>query len=145
MNRLESLPENPYNALSWFVTPEGIEIGEGCWIGAFTMIDGTGGLKIGKGVTVSSGAKIVSHSGVRRCISEQKYGEIDKAAVEIGDNCFIGTNAVILMGAQLGHHSVVGAGAVVEEFSRFEPFSLIVGVPARAIGKVEIPDEKIST
>ena len=58
------LPENPYNPHAWIVGEP--EIGPGCWIGAFAVIDGSGGLVIGAGCTVTSGAQIYSHSTVRR-------------------------------------------------------------------------------
>ncbi len=137
MSRLDKLPDNPYNAFSWFVTPEGITIGSDCWIGPFTTIDGTGGLKIGKGVTIGMCSQIMSHSGVNRCISEKIYPHIDKARTVIEDHCFIGVNATILMGSYIGHHSVVGAGTVITEFSKFEPFSLIIGNPGKVVRKVE--------
>lgn len=122
------LPANPYNALCWIVGEP--EIGPGCWIGAFTLIDGSGGLRIGRGVEVSSGAQIVTHSSMRRTVTAREYAEVERAAVEIGDHCFIGTNATILMGARIGAHSVVAAGAVVRQFADFPPHSLIAGNPA---------------
>ena len=63
------LPPNPYNPLAWLVGDP--EVGDGCWIGAFTLIDGSGGLSIGNGCDISSGAQIYSHSTVRRVISER--------------------------------------------------------------------------
>lgn len=123
------LPPNPYNPFCWIAgTPE---IGEGTWIGAFTLIDGLGGLKIGKGCNISSGAQILSHSTARRCVTERKYPDIDKKPTELGDYVFIGANAVVQMGAKIGHHSIVGAGAVVLEDTVVPPYSLVVGVPAR--------------
>lgn len=122
------IPANRFNPHCWLTgTPE---IGEGTWIGAFTLIDGLGGLKIGRGCDISSGAKILSHSTVRRCLSERTYGKIDYARTEIGDHVFVGSNAVILMGARIGHHSVIAAGAVVKEHMVVPPYSLLAGVPA---------------
>ena len=54
--------------------------------------------------------------------------------IKIGRNCFIGCNAIILKGTELGDGCVVGAGAVVS--GKFEPDSVIVGNPARCIRKV---------
>ncbi len=123
------LPPNPYNPFCWVAgTPE---IGEGTWIGAFTLIDGLGGLKIGRGCNVSSGAQILSHSTVRRCATGRKHPDPDYKPTEVGDYVFVGANAVIQMGAKVGHHSVIGAGAVVLEDSVIPPYSLVVGVPAR--------------
>ena len=137
---LSGLPPNPYNALSWFVGEP--EVGPGVWIGAFTLIDGSGGLKIGAGVNVSSGAQLLTHSSARRTVTERAYPAVDRAPVEIGDHVFIGANAVVLMGSVIGHHSIVAAGAVVTEGSRFPPYSLIAGVPAVRKGAVRWRDQE---
>lgn len=138
MAKLESLPPNPFNAHCWVVGEP--EIGEGCWVGAFTMLDGSGGLRVGKGCDISSGAKIVTHSSARRTVTARAYPDVDRAPVEIGDHVFVGTNAVILMGSTIGAHSVVAAGAVVTEGSVFPPYSLIAGVPAVRKGDVRWAD-----
>lgn len=124
-------PPNPYNPFCWVAGQP--EIGEGTWIGAFTLIDGLGGLKIGKGCNVSSGAQILSHSTVRRCVTERRHPHVDKKPTELGDYVFVGANAVVQMGAKVGHHSVIGAGAVVLEDAEIPPYSLVVGVPARVV------------
>ncbi len=61
--------------------------------------------------------------------------KIGTAPVRIGKNCFIGCNALILKGTELGDNCVVGAGAVV--CGKFESNSVIVGNPARVIRKLE--------
>jgi acetyltransferase-like isoleucine patch superfamily enzyme len=142
MPRLEQLPPNPWNALCWVVGEP--VVGEGCWIGAFTVIDGSGGLTIGKGCDISSGAQIITHSSMRRTVTERIHPTVDRAPTEIGDHCFIGTNAVILMGCKIGHHSVVAAGAVVREGSEFPPFSLIAGVPAVRKGDVTVAQDALA-
>ena len=121
------LPQNPYNALSWFVGEP--TVGEGCWIGAFTVIDGSGGLTIGTGCNVSAGAQIYTHSTSKRCVSEGEL-PIERRPTNIGDFVYVGANATILMGADIGHHSIIGAGAVVTEGTIAPPYSLLVGVPA---------------
>src|SRR5262245_31448354 len=122
---------NPYNPHCW-ITGEP-EIGAGTWIGAFTLIDGQGGLTIGKGCNISCGAQILTHSTVRRCLTEQRYPHVDRRPTVIEDHVFIGSNAVVLMGSHIGHHSVIGAGAVVLEDTVVPPYSLVVGVPARIV------------
>lgn len=127
------IPNNPYNKHAWILGNP--EIGERVWIGAFCLIDAArASLKIGKGTDVSSGAQILTHSTVRRAISERRYGEAESAPVEIGEFCFIGTNATVLMGAKIGHHSVIAAGSVVPQFMVISPYSLVAGVPAKVIG-----------
>jgi carbonic anhydrase/acetyltransferase-like protein (isoleucine patch superfamily) len=51
----------------------------------------------------------------------------------VEDEALIGMGARILNGAVIGAQCIVGAGALVTEGKRFEPRSLIVGSPARAM------------
>lgn len=127
------IPQNPYNPHAWILGKP--EIGKDTWIGAFTLIDAKHArVTIGKSCNISTGAQIISHSTVRRCISEGTYTKIDAQEVVIGDYCFIGTNAVILMGAHIGHHSVIAAGAVVKEHTKIPPYSIVSGVPGTITG-----------
>ena len=54
----------------------------------------------------------------------------------IEDESLIGMGARILNGAVIGAQCIVGAGALVTEGKRFEPRSLIVGSPARAVRQI---------
>ena len=130
------LPPNPFHELSWVVGEP--TIGEGTWIGAFTVIDGSGGLTIGSGCDIASGAHIYTHSTARRCVSGRSWNEIERAPVTIGDRVFIGANAVVMMGVTIGDEAVVGAGAVV---SKDVPARTVVaGSPARPVAAVELHD-----
>lgn len=124
------LPPNPYHPLAWIVGEP--SIGEDVWIGAFCVVDGSGGLSIGRGCDISAGAQIYTHSTVARCVTDRLVG-IDRKATRIGRNVHIGANAVVLMGADIGDFSIVGAGAVVREGTVAPPYSALVGVPARVI------------
>ncbi|MCR2765139.1 acyltransferase [Microbacterium sp. zg.B48] len=124
------VPPNRFNPHAWIVGEP--LIGDGVWIGAFTVIDGSGGLTIGDGCEISSGAQIYSHSTVARCVSERASGT-ERAATTIGAHVHVGANAVILMGASIGDHSVVAAGAVVREHTVAPPYSVLKGVPARVV------------
>jgi acetyltransferase-like isoleucine patch superfamily enzyme len=125
------IPPNRYNPHCW-ITGSPV-IGDDTWIGAFTLIDGQGGLTIGRGCNISSGAQVLTHSTVRRCVTGRRYPHVDRQPTVIEDHVFVGTNAVILMGARVGHHSVIGAGAVVLEGTEIPPYSLVVGVPGRVV------------
>ncbi|MGV1003180.1 MAG: acyltransferase [Candidatus Nanopelagicales bacterium] len=133
--RWHHLPANPYNPHAWVVGEP--EIGPGTWIGAFAVIDGSGGLRIGRGCDISAGAQIYTHSTVRRCLSERAT-PIERAATTLGDHVHVGAGAVILMGVNIGSHSVVAAGAVVTQGTVAPPKSVLRGVPARVYpGAVE--------
>lgn len=136
IGNMNSLPANPYNPHAWILgTPM---IGPETWIGAFTLIDAKhDSCSIGRGCNVSSGAQILTHSTVKRCISEGQYAVVDHAPVVIEDFCFIGTNAVILMGCTIGHHSVIGAGCVITEGTTIPPYSVVTGVPGKITGNAK--------
>ncbi len=56
---------------------------------------------------------------------------------EVGDNCIIGMGSIILEGAKIGKLCIIGAGAVVKEGEKIPDKSLVVGVPARVVKKLD--------
>jgi acetyltransferase-like isoleucine patch superfamily enzyme len=134
-----SLPPNPYNSHAWVIGDP--EIGEGTWIGAFTVVDGSGGLTIGRGCDISTGAQIYTHSSVRRCVSGRAFPTVERAPVRIGDHVFVGAGAIVNMGVTIGDHSVVAAGAVV---TRDVPsYTVVSGVPACATARVVVEGDEV--
>ena len=132
-----ALPPNPYHEQAWIVGEP--VIGEGTWIGAFTVIDGSGGLTIGAGCDISAGAQIYTHSSARRCVSGRQWNEVEREPVSIGDRVFIGAGAIVMMGVSIGDEAVVGAGAVIT--ADVPPRTVVAGVPARPVARVELPDD----
>lgn len=87
---------------------------------------------IGKGTQIANGVAIITSNHDLNDISRHSKGR----DVTIGDDCWIGSNAVILPGVELGTHTVVGAGAVVTK-SFPDGWCVLVGVPARKIKNIE--------
>ena len=106
-------------------------IGKGTWIGAFTLIDGSGGLHIGEGCDIAAGVHIYTHSSARRCITARAHPEVDRSPVHIGDYVFIGAQSVVLMGVSIGDRATIGAGSVVTR--DVAPGSTVAGNPARLL------------
>lgn len=96
-------------------------------MGAFTIIDYGGCVRIGRNVKIGFGVIILSVSS----ISGRRGIEVIKKPVIIGDNVEIGSNVVILPGVKIGDNSTVGAGAVVTE--NIPPNSIAVGIPAKVL------------
>jgi acetyltransferase-like isoleucine patch superfamily enzyme len=103
------------------------EIGDRTWIGPFTVIDGEGGLKIGDGCSISAGAHIYTHE--MNQIKESSSG-IVRRPVTIGDNVYIGANAVVMMGSEIGNGATIGAGSVVTKDTKIRDGETWTGVPA---------------
>ena len=110
-----------------------VEFGNDCWIGPFTLLDGSGGLTIGSGVTVAANAMIYTHDTLMYTLSEGKMPYEYKPAV-IENYVFISTHAIVLKGSHIGHHSLIAANSVVS--CKCPPYSILAGTPARIIGGV---------
>jgi acetyltransferase-like isoleucine patch superfamily enzyme len=81
------------------------------------------------------GANVIMAPGVKLISANHDLNDFEKhipcGPIVIGDNCWIGANAVLLPNVQLGNHVIVGAGAVVS--GSFPDNCIIAGVPARKI------------
>lgn len=86
-------------------------------------------VNLAQGITVTA----LNHNFAdsNRKIDEQG---ISTKPVVIGDDVWIGANAVILPGVTIGRHVVVAAGAVVTK--DVPDYSLVAGVPAKEIKKL---------
>jgi acetyltransferase-like isoleucine patch superfamily enzyme len=112
-----------------------VKVGKNCWIGPHTILDGSGGLEIGNYCSISAGVHIYTHDSVKWAVSGG-MAAYERAPVRIGNCCHIGARVVIVKGANIGDHCVIGAGAFVN--SDIPAFSIAVGEPCRVIGKVQI-------
>jgi len=108
-------------------------IGDHTRVGLHNTIIGP--VRIGNHVNLAQGITVTAlnhnFSDPERRIDEQG---ISTTPVTIGDDIWIGANAVILPGVSIGNHSVVAAGAVVTK--DVPPRSLVAGVPARIIKEI---------
>lgn len=100
----------------------GAEIGEGTMIDMGAVLGGRA--IVGKHCHVGAGTVLA--------------GVIEPASAEpvrIDDNVLIGANAVVIEGVHVGEGAVVAAGAIVTK--DVEPYTMVAGVPARVIKRVD--------
>lgn len=112
-----------------------VRVGDETWIGPFTVLDGRGGLTIGRCCSISAGVQIYSHDTVKWALTGGESPEV-RAPTHVGDCCYLGPMVVVAMGVTIGEHSVIGSGSFVRR--DVPPFSIAAGVPARVIGRVEL-------
>lgn len=110
-----------------------VSVGPRTWVGPNTVLDGSGGLKIGRNCSISAGAQIYTHHTVSWALSDGVEPYV-RHPTEIEDCCYIGPYAVISMGVVVGHHSVIGAHTLVNR--SVEPYSIVYGIPGRTVGRV---------
>lgn len=97
-------------------------------INAKCHIDPRGGIEIGRNVSISAEAAIVT--GDHNVQDPDFRARFRKVIIE--DNVFIGFRAIILGGVTVGYGSVISAGAVVTK--DVPPLTIVGGVPAKKIG-----------
>jgi acetyltransferase-like isoleucine patch superfamily enzyme len=140
---------------------DSLRFGDDCWIASHVEMNAGGVMQFGDRVTVqrnttlngniSVGAgclfapNVFASSGEHQfrlvpwitirdqelLAEQQNAGQNRSARIDIGEDCWIGTNSVILAGVTLGRGAIVGAGAIVRR--DVEPYEIVAGAPARRI------------
>ncbi len=99
-------------------------------------------LTIGNNVKISKGAIILTHDYSWSVLKASKGGGVLGASgkVTIGDNVFIGMNAIITRGVTIGNNVIIGAGSVVTKDCNDN--GIYAGNPARKISDINAFFEK---
>jgi acetyltransferase-like isoleucine patch superfamily enzyme len=98
-----------------------------------------GDISLGEGcilapnIYASSGNHLFDYEPYLPIALQETIGPQENRPIGIGDDCWIGVNAVIMGGVSIGNGAIIGAGAVVTR--DVPPYGIAVGVPARTIGK----------
>ena len=107
-----------------------VVIGDHTRVGLHNTVIGP--VSIGSHVNLAQGITVtaLNHNFAEKDLRIDEQG-ISTNPVTIGNDIWIGANAVILPGVTIGDHSVVAAGAVVTK--DVPPHTLVAGVPAKII------------
>jgi carbonic anhydrase/acetyltransferase-like protein (isoleucine patch superfamily) len=107
-----------------------VEFGSDCTVNPFACLSGL--IRGGNGVRIASHASIVGFNhrfeDPDRPIHMQG---VETLGITIGDDVWIGANAVVLDGVTIGSSAIVAAGAVVTK--DVPPRAIVAGVPARVV------------
>jgi phenylacetic acid degradation protein len=119
-------------------------IGKNCYIGPGAAIRGDWGeIILEDGVNVQENCTVHIFPG--KSIVLKKGAHVGHGAIihgaNLGENCLIGMNSVIMDGAEIGSECIIGALAFVKAETKIPKRSLVVGNPAKIIKQVS--DEMI--
>lgn len=105
-----------------------VKVGKNCWIGPYTILDGSGGgLTIGDNCNISAGVHIYTHDTTETVLYAKP---IKHAPVTIKDNVYIGPNSIISMGITIGNHVIIGTQSFVNR--DIPSWHKAYGIPAKA-------------
>ncbi len=124
--------ESPF----YFCYGKHIHMGKECYLNVNCNFIDDGDIYIGNKVMFGAAVTIatVGHP-IKPDMRKYMYAD----PVHIGDNCWIGSNAVICPGVTIGENTVIGAGSVV---TKDIPANVIaVGNPCRVIREISEQDE----
>lgn len=114
-----------------------IHIGRNVFINAGCQFQDHGGVTLGDGTLVGHN---VVFATLNHVLDPARRAEMIPAPIVVGRNVWIGSNATILQGVTIGDGAVVAAGAVVTR--DVEPRTIVGGVPARMIRRIELPEDR---
>lgn len=128
-----------YTRLSSNVTimnRKNLRIGDHVWVWHHSILDATEGIEIGEGCQIGAWVGIFSHGSENsiRLLGKQfvhinnaeRFG-YTRGAVKIGDYSFVAAGSIILPGTTIGKGSLIAAGSVVS--GSIPDFSIVVGSP----------------
>jgi len=144
----EFLPHTRISNTAAVFARERLEVGDHVFLGHFSVLDATYGLRIGEGCQIGFFTGIFTHSShaAIRLYGRQYIRTPDKKAyftapVSIGDFCFIGAHATLLPGTTLGRGCIVSAYSLVS--GEHPEFAILAGQPAKVIGDTRRMDERL--
>ncbi len=120
-------------------------IGKNCYIGPGAVIRGDWGqIILEDGVNVQENCTVHMFPGKSIVLKESAHvghGAIIHGA-NLGRNCLIGMNSVIMDDTQIGDESIIGAMTFVKAETNIPKRSLVIGNPAKIVKQVS--DEMIA-
>ena len=116
------------------------EVGEGSVLYPGSIVNA--GARLGVNTIVNSGA-IVEHDCVAGDHVHIATGARLASTVRVGAMAHIGAGATVRQGISIGEGAIVGAGAVVVK--DVEPWTVVVGVPARAHERRNPPGSELAS
>ncbi len=111
-----------------------VTLGSGVEIGPRCTINCNHAVTIGDNTILAPNVFMTDHNHQYKQIDQPiKFQGMqeESASIVIGNDCWIGTNAVFIGNASVGTHCVVGANTVVNQ--HFPDYSVIVGNPGRIV------------
>lgn len=144
----------------WLLVHRGAEVGSGVRLAGGTKIVGKGALHIGEDTWIGPYGLFFTHPDAPIQIgnhcdiapevcfvtgthvlgdSRRRAGNGLVRPIRIGNGCWLGARVTVLAGVTIGDGATVAAGAVVS--ADVEPNTLVGGVPARLIRKLDADSE----
>ena len=128
---IHKLKHNDDEVYSNFFRKKGMKIGKKCHIYSNIITNEAFLVEIGDNVTISNEVSFITHDN-SICKPMPEFSDLF-GRIKIGDNCFIGSHAMILQGVSIANNTIIAAGSIVTK-SFYDEKKIIGGNPAKVIG-----------
>jgi acetyltransferase-like isoleucine patch superfamily enzyme len=98
-------------------------------------------IEMGDHVELTAGVRFLPHDGSVWVFREEEPTIDLMMPIKVGSNVFVGYNAIILPGAEIGDNCIIGAGSVVS--GKIPAGTVAAGIPAKVIKTIEEYRQKI--
>ena len=112
-----------------------LRIGNNSHIGKNCFFDLAGSVTIGNNAVISMNTSFITHIDMKRSELDKLY-RAKTDSVEVGDDCYVGANSIILPGVRLGRRCFAAASSTITK--SFDQCSFLAGSPAVLKKKLEI-------
>ena len=112
----------------------GMKIGKECSINTWNFLDECYLIEIGNHVQITAGVRIFTHGG-GYVLRDLRSNFDCFGKVHIGNNVYIGNNAMIMPGITIGNNVVIAAGAIVTK--NIPDDVVVAGNPAKIVGTID--------
>ncbi|MFP3919655.1 sugar O-acetyltransferase [Lysinibacillus telephonicus] len=109
-----------------------IKVGKNVFINSGCRFQDQGGITIGDGVLIGHNVVLAT---LNHDIDPRKRSNMYPAPITIGHNVWIGANATVVPGVNIGDGAIIAAGAVVTK--DVPPNVIVGGVPAKILKEIE--------
>lgn len=131
------------------INKKALAVGQYVWVWHYSILDATEGLEIEEGCQIGAWVGIFSHGSEHaiRLLGE-KFVQIpnrkrlgySRGKVKIGAYSFIGAHSVVLPGVTIGKGCLIGAGTLITK--SIPDYSIVTGNPGRIRGRTIDLDRK---
>lgn len=115
-----------------------VVIGNNCFVGRRNFFSPGNLIKLGDYCLITSDCKFLGAGHVYESpfVPYVASGATRGGEIELGTNCWLGANVIVLKGVKIGYGSIIGAGAIVNR--NVPPLSVVVGNPGRVIKRFDM-------
>lgn len=130
---IASHPSNDYKS--------NIIIGDGCCLGESTHITCSNSIEIGDNLLTGRRVTITDNSHGLSSFTDMEKPPLlrqinSKGGIKIGNNVWIGDNAIILPGVEIGDSCIIGANCVVTK--SIPSFCVVAGNPSKIVKELGV-------